>query len=159
MKKQDRSQNNKAETPPFIGRVLSFLSGFYIIAALIPCGVFFWSGDLFFALTAGVLFSSIFSMIFYKTDKNLAEHQYFRIPEWNLHCWDLFWGWPGGFLAQQFFRHKTKKVSFQIFFWLTLLVNIALTVYVFNNRNALYDLKDSCSKYFKSAITDTEEIL
>lgn len=156
MKKQNKSKNAKASLH---GRFTAFLSGFYIFAALVPCGVFFWLGDLIIALTAGVLFSSFFSMIFYKTDKNLAEKEFFRIPEWNLHCWDLFWGWPGGFLAQQIFRHKTKKISFQIFFWLTLLANIGLTVFIFYSRSDLYELKEICSKHFDIVLSETEKYL
>ena len=29
-------------------------------------------------------------------------------------------GWPGAFIAQKFFHHKTKKRSFQAMFWLML---------------------------------------
>ncbi|WP_147463771.1 DUF1294 domain-containing protein, partial [Pseudomonas amygdali] len=35
-------------------------------------------------------------------------------------------GWPGALLAQQVFRHKTRKVSFQIVFWLIVLAHQVL---------------------------------
>ncbi|NYE60556.1 hypothetical protein FHW58_001708 [Duganella sp. 1224] len=34
-------------------------------------------------------------------------------------------GWPGGLLAQRLLRHKCRKTSFLIRFWLTVLLNLA----------------------------------
>jgi len=31
-------------------------------------------------------------------------------------------GWPGAFLAQRVFRHKTSKLSYQVVFWAIVLV-------------------------------------
>jgi len=38
----------------------------------------------------------------------------------------LFCGWPGGWLAQQTLRHKTIKTSFQIAFWCSAALNVAV---------------------------------
>ena len=59
----------------------------------------------------------ITSFAFYGTDKWLAKKEKRRIPEATLHMIDAFGGWPGGFLGQRVFRHKTQKVSFRILFW------------------------------------------
>lgn len=53
----------------------------------------------------------------YVIDKNRAISQQWRIPEFTLHILELLGGWVGGFLAQQFFRHKNKKLSYQLIFW------------------------------------------
>ena len=37
----------------------------------------------------------------------------------------LLCGWPGALLAQQWLRHKTAKRSFQLVFWITVVVNMA----------------------------------
>ena len=37
-------------------------------------------------------------------------------------------GWPGGLLAQHYLRHKSAKASFQVAFWLTMLLNTAAFV-------------------------------
>lgn len=54
----------------------------------------------------------------YGYDKKAARSQRRRVPEARLHLLELLGGWPAGFLAQRVFRHKTRKVSYQIKFWL-----------------------------------------
>lgn len=41
----------------------------------------------------------------------------------QLHALELLGGWPGALLAQQLLRHKTKKTSYQVVFWLTILMH------------------------------------
>ena len=53
-----------------------------------------------------------------------------RTSESTLHSVDLLGGWPGALIAQQQFRHKTVKTSFQQIFWVTVLVNIAVAAVV-----------------------------
>ena len=48
------------------------------------------------------------------------------MPESTLHLFDLLGGWPGALIAQQQFRHKTVKASFQAGFWMTVVLNVAL---------------------------------
>ncbi|WP_153605141.1 DUF1294 domain-containing protein, partial [Pseudomonas aeruginosa] len=38
-------------------------------------------------------------------------------PGVRLHLFELLGGWPGALVAQQVFRHKTRKLSFQLVFW------------------------------------------
>ena len=65
------------------------------------------------------------SFIAYALDKSAANQNLQRTQEKTLHLFDLLCGWPGGLLAQQIFRHKTRKISFQIVFWITVVVNCA----------------------------------
>jgi uncharacterized membrane protein YsdA (DUF1294 family) len=58
----------------------------------------------------------------YALDKWKARNGEWRIPEAWLRLLDLLGGWPGGFLAQRHLRHKCSKTSFQIAFWLTVLL-------------------------------------
>ncbi len=62
--------------------------------------------------------ASFLTYYFYWDDKRRAKRNEWRIPEANLHLWSFVGGWPGAFIAQQQFRHKTKKVSFRLVFWL-----------------------------------------
>lgn len=54
----------------------------------------------------------------YWHDKRRATSQGQRTPEKLLHGAELLGGWPGALLAQQLFRHKTRKVSYQLVFWM-----------------------------------------
>ncbi|MDX5372452.1 MAG: DUF1294 domain-containing protein [Pseudomonadaceae bacterium] len=60
---------------------------------------------------------SLFSFCQYWLDKQHAQKGRWRTPENSLHIAELAGGWPGALLAQQVFRHKTRKLSFQLVFW------------------------------------------
>ena len=69
---------------------------------------------------------STLSCLLYLLDKTSAGKKgYRRTRENTLHTCDLLCGWPGGLLAQQLFRHKTRKDSFQFMFWVTVALNCA----------------------------------
>src|SRR3546814_1477342 len=70
--------------------------------------------------------SSFLSYLMYWLDKEAAQGGARRIPESTLHLVDLLGGWPGALIAQQQFRHKTVKASFQFAFWCSALANIAI---------------------------------
>jgi len=67
--------------------------------------------------------SSLFSYFLYAKDKKAAMNNTWRTPETSLHLCALLCGWPGAIIGQQRLRHKTRKVSFRVTFWLTLLIN------------------------------------
>lgn len=60
---------------------------------------------------------SLMTFLLYWNDKRKARAEVWRTPENVLHAMELAGGWPGALLAQQMFRHKTRKVSFQVVFW------------------------------------------
>ena len=62
---------------------------------------------------------SVASFAAYGMDKSRADRGRWRISEATLHGLDLLCGFPGGFIGQRVFRHKTRKLSFQVVFWLT----------------------------------------
>ena len=58
----------------------------------------------------------------YGADKKAAKKGAWRIPEAHLHALEFLGGWVGAFIGQKVFRHKTKKRSYQVMFWLMLLL-------------------------------------
>jgi uncharacterized membrane protein YsdA (DUF1294 family)/cold shock CspA family protein len=65
----------------------------------------------------------------YARDKKAAQNAGQRVPESTLHLMSLVGGWPGALIAQVLLRHKTRKTSFLIGYWLTVIVNcVALGV-------------------------------
>jgi uncharacterized membrane protein YsdA (DUF1294 family) len=72
----------------------------------------------------GMLFvSSVVAFLAYRRDKRCAEIGAWRVPEATLHLIALLGGWPGAFVAQRVYRHKTSKLSFQVVFWLIVLLH------------------------------------
>lgn len=77
---------------------------------------------------------SVVSFVAYGLDKGRAGNGSRRIPEQTLHLLAFLGGWPGALLGQRQFRHKTKKVSFLIVFWLVVVLHVAIVgtaAYVF----------------------------
>ncbi|KKA04780.1 membrane protein [Pseudomonas ogarae] len=66
---------------------------------------------------------SVVAFLLYWGDKRKARADAWRTPENVLHAVELAGGWPGALLAQQLFRHKTRKVSFQVVFWFIVLLH------------------------------------
>ena len=62
--------------------------------------------------------ASVLAFGLYWYDKQQARAGQWRTPEKVLHGVELLGGWPGALVAQQMFRHKTRKLSYQLVFWL-----------------------------------------
>jgi uncharacterized membrane protein YsdA (DUF1294 family) len=61
----------------------------------------------------------------YLVDKRAAVRDRRRIPETTLHLLELLGGWPGALLAQRLIRHKNAKLSYQVVFWVIVMVHVA----------------------------------
>lgn len=73
---------------------------------------------------------SILTFCLYGVDKLKAKKGWRRVPEATLHLFELAFGWPGAWVAQQVFRHKTIKKSFRGFFWLMVAANLMIVACV-----------------------------
>ncbi|MFC7521434.1 DUF1294 domain-containing protein [Xanthomonas populi] len=69
--------------------------------------------------------ASVVATIVYRRDKTAAQRGQQRTPEATLHSIALLGGWPGVLLAQALFRHKSSKTAFQVWFWVTVVLNVA----------------------------------
>lgn len=84
-----------------------------------------------FGLTARVplgllglyLGASLVTFVAYALDKSAAQGGRWRTQESTLHLLALIGGWPGALIAQNRLRHKSRKTSFQLVFWMTVLLN------------------------------------
>lgn len=75
------------------------------------------------AYAVGVVALSGLSFAAYGIDKRRSSNGGRRVRERTLHLMALAGGWPGALLGQRMFRHKTKKVSFLVGFWLTVILH------------------------------------
>ncbi|MGP8539827.1 DUF1294 domain-containing protein [Pseudomonas protegens] len=95
-----------------------------LLAFVLLCGLplfgslsLWWKGISLIPLIAyGAV--SLLAFLVYWHDKRRAQAEGRRTPENVLHALELAGGWPGALLAQQLLRHKTRKVSYQLVFWL-----------------------------------------
>lgn len=77
------------------------------------------------------LIASFITFKKYAMDKSAAKRGARRTPESTLHWLSLIGGWPGGLIAQQTLRHKSKKQSFRSVFWITVVLNVGLLIWIF----------------------------
>lgn len=104
-----------------------------LVIVLVVVSVFFGllgAFTLFGMLPAWVIFvylvMSFFTFGLYRSDKLRAGTKARRTPEATLHQMELFGGWPGALVAQQYFHHKSSKPSFQLDFWFMVLLNTVI---------------------------------
>ena len=67
--------------------------------------------------------ASLIAFVAYALDKAAACSGKWRTQESTLHLLALVGGWPGALVAQNRLRHKSRKISFQVVFWATVLLN------------------------------------
>ncbi|AGZ35491.1 MAG: DUF1294 domain-containing protein [Pseudomonas sp.] len=93
-----------------------------------------WGGQAWWPLAVYPA-ASLICLLLYWQDKHQARAQAWRTPEKVLHVSELLGGWPGALVAQQLFRHKTRKVSYQLVFWgIVLLHQVFWVDYLFLNQ-------------------------
>lgn len=91
-------------------------------------------GKLILEIAFIPIIACIVTYMVYAADKHFAQTNRWRIPEANLHLLELVGGWPGALLAQRVLRHKTRKASYRIVFWLMVVLNIlAMAAWIFWN--------------------------
>ena len=96
---------------------------------------------------------SLITFVAYALDKSAARKGRWRTKEGTLHLLALVGGWPGALVAQQTLRHKSKKASFKVVFWTTVLLNcVALTwLHTGDGRSSLEEITSSIVQLISSA--------
>jgi uncharacterized membrane protein YsdA (DUF1294 family)/cold shock CspA family protein len=77
------------------------------------------------------LLLSVVTFFAYGWDKVSARGGHWRAQESTLHGLAMLGGWPGAWIAQHAWRHKSRKASFLAAFWVAVVMNlVALTALV-----------------------------
>jgi uncharacterized membrane protein YsdA (DUF1294 family) len=87
-------------------------------------------GKVLVAYLILVAVTSLASFAVYGYDKRRAVGGGRRVPERTLHLLAFAGGWPGAFVAQRYFRHKTRKFAFLAAFWTFAVFHVALAAAV-----------------------------
>lgn len=111
---------------PFLHSIIYGLTFIWPLAILPALVLIAKKQSVAAGIFAAFVLNSLLTILFYKEDKYRAQYKYWRIPEKNLHFWELLCGWPGAMVAQHAFRHKRSKSSFLILFWLCVFANITI---------------------------------
>jgi len=90
---------------------------------LVVVGVSYFFADLPLIVVGAYALLSMITFIAYAIDKAAAQAGRWRTAESSLHMLALLGGWPGALLAQQTLRHKSKKGSFRVVLWATVILN------------------------------------
>lgn len=94
------------------------------------------AGTLPLAILWLYLAASAIAFIAYAIDKSAARNNRWRLREQTLHLFALAGGWPGALFAQGLLRHKSRKQSFQIAFWATVILNCGALGWLFSASGA-----------------------
>ncbi|MGA7964752.1 MAG: DUF1294 domain-containing protein [Gammaproteobacteria bacterium] len=76
------------------------------------------------------VFASPICFALYGIDKRRAIRQQPRISERTLQVAAFVGGWPGAWLGQRVFHHKTEKVMFRLVFWLIVVAHLSFIALV-----------------------------
>jgi uncharacterized membrane protein YsdA (DUF1294 family)/cold shock CspA family protein len=94
------------------------------------------AGKLPFSVLGFYFVASAVAFVAYALDQSAARNDQWRTRESTLHLFALIGGWPGALAAQRLLRHKTKKQSFQIVFWVTVVLNCGAFGWLFSSKGA-----------------------
>ena len=97
---------------------------------LVVVAVFAITGKIPPVVLFAYLCTSVLTFGLYARDKSASARGRWRTPENTLQLFALLGGWPGGLVAQQLLRHKSKKQIFQFVFWLAVVINIGVLVWL-----------------------------
>ena len=104
------------------------LIAFWLLLWLVGIGL----GRFPWVILTGVFILNAVTFYVYWRDKHAAIQEAPRIREDRLHMLALAGGWPGAWFAQQILRHKTRKMPFQLVYWVTVALNfVALLAWLF----------------------------
>ena len=118
-RKPKKAKNNSSTLSIIIAFVFSVFLVLSVLATKMP------------ALVIAVYFVvSLLTYIMYSVDKSAAQNGDWRTPESTLHFLSLSGGWPGALIAQQKLRHKSKKQPFRMVFWLTVILNFTVFIWL-----------------------------
>ena len=117
----------KQRSPYLIFGVISFV--FMLL-------VFAYLSQKMHILIAYLLSINLATFLLYGYDKLISSGEHLRVPELNLQALSLLGGSPAALMAQKFFRHKTIKGSFQVVYWLIVVLQIFLYFKIFSTNSS-----------------------
>jgi len=116
----ERAGSSRDLSRPLPAAVSWFALVAFVVAfgiAVLTLGLPWWMPALYLAMI-------LIAFAAYGFDKAAAGRGARRVSEQTLITLGLVCGWPGALVAQQLFRHKTRKRSFRRTFWTSVVFNL-----------------------------------
>lgn len=113
-----RSPAESSGPPTPAGPAMVLMLGWVVLLAW---GV--WAGRLPWWVLGAALAVNLLTFLVYAIDKSAAQNGQWRTKESHLHLLSLAGGWPGAWFAQQWLRHKSRKVEFRAVYWVTVVLH------------------------------------
>lgn len=117
--------------PTYPAIVASFVSGLFFIILVI----FTLTYNKSLLIPVGYVMFSLVTFFAYGRDKSQAMRNGQRVPERSLHILGLLGGWPGGLIGQYHYRHKIKKPSYQVMYWVFVMFNVGVLIWFYSTTS------------------------
>lgn len=116
------------------GTVMSYYRTIFVCVFFLCLGVAALIGRIPSLLIAVYAVVSLITIAVYAFDKAAAQDKRRRASEHFLQILALLCGWPGALVAQERIHHKSRKISFQIVFWICVALNCAMLGFLMTER-------------------------
>lgn len=100
---------------------------------------------------------SLLTIWAYSRDKRAARLGTWRISENRLHLLEMLCGWPGAFLAQLFYRHKSRKIKYQIIFWMIVISHGVLWYHILTHQETYRPYQQTVTEKVRSFVSDAKK--
>ncbi|WP_300464889.1 DUF1294 domain-containing protein [Desulfobacula sp.] len=106
------------------------------------------------AIYAGM---SLLTIRAYSRDKRAARLGTWRTSELRLHIFEMLGGWPGALLAQRCYRHKSRKIKYQIIFWLIITSHGVLWYYALTHQDIYRPYQQAVTEKARSFVNQARK--
>ncbi len=125
IRKRNQQRDAQADFESGQQKRLFLAAGFYGVLALLA-----FTGNISWLVVGWYAVLGFITYITYAKDKAAAQNNEWRTPESTLHLLSVLGGWVGAMVAQTYLRHKSQKPEFRVTYYLTVIINLALLLFI-----------------------------
>lgn len=129
IRQRNQKRNAQAEFEAGQKKRLFLGAGFYGILVLLA-----FMGDISWLVVGWYIALGGITYAMYAKDKAAAQSGEWRTPESTLHLLSVLGGWVGAMVAQTYLRHKSQKPEFRMTYYLTVIINLALLLFIISGK-------------------------
>jgi uncharacterized membrane protein YsdA (DUF1294 family) len=104
---------------------------YLILVGAGPIALLYLFSKTFSPLLSYLFTLNLVTFLLYLYDKYAARHTHYRIPEKQLHLFELLGGSPAALAAQRILRHKSSKSTYQRTFWSIIMLQSIGILYLY----------------------------